>query len=134
MKNELTAVLESHSLEIQVQITGTGPAGRDGRDGRDGSDGKDGAPGAEGPPGPQGERGPQGLQGPEGKPGQPGKDAVVDSTLSQAGQAADAAAVGVKLTEMEDDLTQLASRVQTVENELNGVRDAANRITEVVGA
>ena len=50
--------------------------------------------GKQGEPGPQGEQGPKGEQGPQGEPG---KDAVVDATLSQSGQAADAKATGEAL-------------------------------------
>lgn len=44
--------------------------------------------------GPQGPQGPQGERGPEGPRGPAGQDAVVDATLTQAGEAADAAAAG----------------------------------------
>lgn len=54
----------------------------------------DGSDGAKGDTGPQGEK---------GAPGEPGKDAVVDATLTQSGQAADAKVTGdalaLKLTE-----------------------------------
>ncbi|MBQ2785918.1 MAG: collagen-like protein [Oscillospiraceae bacterium] len=53
--------------------------------------------GPQGPQGIQGPQGPQGIQGPQGPQGAPGADAVMDTTLSVAGRAADAAAVGAAL-------------------------------------
>lgn len=53
--------------------------------------GPKGDQGDTGPTGPQGEQGPKGERG---EKGDPGKDAVIDATLSHAGEAADAAEVG----------------------------------------
>lgn len=57
-----------------------------------------------GPKGDTGATGPQGTDGavgPQGPQGKPGKDAVIDATLTQEGEAADAAATGKRLTEIE---------------------------------
>ena len=55
------------------------------------------------PKGEQGPKGEKGEKGPQGEKGEPGKDAVVDATLTQSGQAADAKVTGealaLKLTE-----------------------------------
>lgn len=55
------------------------------------------------PKGEQGPKGEKGEKGPQGDKGEPGKDAVMDATLTQSGQAADAKATGdalaLKLTE-----------------------------------
>ena len=55
------------------------------------------------PKGEQGPKGEKGEKGPQGEKGEPGKDAVVDATLTQSGQAADAKVTGdalaYKLTE-----------------------------------
>ena len=53
--------------------------------------------GPQGPQGIQGPQGPQGIQGPQGPQGNPGADAVLDTTLTVEGRAADAAAVGTAL-------------------------------------
>lgn len=57
-----------------------------------------------GPKGDTGATGPQGTEGavgPQGPQGEPGKDAVIDATLTQEGEAADAAATGKRLAEIE---------------------------------
>lgn len=60
------------------------------------------------PKGDQGPKGEKGEKGPQGEKGEPGKDAVVDATLTQSGQAADAKVTGeamaCKLTEPSDGL------------------------------
>lgn len=53
-----------------------------------------GAKGDKGDIGPTGPKGEQGPKGERGEKGDPGKDAVIDATLSHAGEAADAAEVG----------------------------------------
>ena len=53
-----------------------------------------GAKGDKGDIGPAGPKGEQGPKGERGEKGDPGKDAVIDTTLSHAGEAADAAEVG----------------------------------------
>ena len=56
----------------------------------------------QGEPGPKGDTGPQGPKGEQGPQGEPGKDAVVDATLTQSGQAADAMITGEALAEKLD--------------------------------
>lgn len=51
--------------------------------------------------GPKGDRGEKGDKGDTGAKGEPGKDAVIDATLTQEGAAADAAATGKRLAEIE---------------------------------
>lgn len=51
--------------------------------------------------GDKGDTGPVGAVGPQGPKGDTGKDAVIDTTLTHAGEAADAAAVGRRLTVVE---------------------------------
>lgn len=53
-----------------------------------------GAKGDKGDIGPTGPKGEQGPKGERGEKGDPGKDAVIDTTLTHAGEAADAAEVG----------------------------------------
>ena len=71
--------------------------------GEKGEKGDTGPQGPKGDKGDTGEQGPNGVQGPQGEKGAPGKDAVVDATLTQSGQAADAKVTGdslaLKLTE-----------------------------------
>ena len=57
--------------------------------------------GETGPIGPQGPKGEKGDKGDTGAKGEPGKDAVIDATLTQEGEAADAAATGKRLAEIE---------------------------------
>lgn len=47
---------------------------------------------------------PKGEKGPQGEKGKPGKDAVVDATLTQSGQAADAKVTGEAVSQLKDDL------------------------------
>lgn len=56
-----------------------------------------------GPTGPQGEQGPKGERG---EKGDPGKDAVIDTTLSHAGEAADAAEVGKLKEDISNKITK----------------------------
>lgn len=51
--------------------------------------------------GPKGDRGEKGDKGDRGAKGETGKDAVIDATLTQEGEAADAAATGKRLAEIE---------------------------------
>ena len=51
-----------------------------------------------------------GINGRDGAPGAPGKDAVVDATLTQAGQAADAKVTGEKIGELKEDTAVLQKR------------------------
>ena len=57
--------------------------------------------GETGPIGPQGPKGEKGDKGDRGAKGEPGKDAVIDATLTQEGEAADAAATGKRLAKIE---------------------------------
>lgn len=61
-----------------------------------------GAKGDKGDIGPTGPKGEQGPKGERGEKGDTGKDAVIDTTLSHAGEAADAAEVG----KLKEDLSQ----------------------------
>lgn len=51
-----------------------------------------------------------GTDGKDGAPGAPGKDAVVDATLTQDGQAADAKVTGEKIGELKEDTAALHKR------------------------
>ena len=68
--------------------------------------------GPQGPQGDTGEIGPIGPQGPQGAKGEPGKDAVIDATLTQEGAAADAAATGKRLTEIEKAVAEKADKAR----------------------
>ena len=63
--------------------------------------GPKGDKGETGPIGPQGLKGEKGDKGDTGAKGEPGKDAVIDATLTKEGEAADAAATGKRLAEIE---------------------------------
>lgn len=74
-----------------------------------------------GPQGPQGDRGETGAQGAKGDKGdkgdtgakgEPGKDAVIDATLTQEGKAADAAATGKRLAEIEKAVAEKADKAR----------------------
>lgn len=60
-----------------------------------------GPKGDTGATGAQGEKGDKGDKGDTGAKGEPGKDAVIDATLTQEGEAADAATTGKRLAEIE---------------------------------
>ena len=64
-----------------------------------------GAKGDKGDIGPTGPKGEQGPKGERGEKGDPGKDAVIDTTLTRAGEAADAAEVG----KLKEDLGDIIS-------------------------
>lgn len=51
-----------------------------------------------------------GTDGRDGAPGAPGKDAVVDATLTQDGQAADAKVTGEKISQLKENTTALKKR------------------------
>lgn len=53
--------------------------------------------------GKKGEKGDKGEHGAAGAKGEPGKDAVIDATLTQEGEAADAKAAGEALSQLKDD-------------------------------
>lgn len=68
-----------------------------------------------GPKGETGATGPQGKEGavgPQGPQGEPGKDAVIDATLTQEGEAADAAATGKRLAEIEKAVAEKADKAR----------------------
>lgn len=71
-----------------------------------------GPKGDTGATGPQGTEGAVGPQGPQGAKGEPGKDAVIDSTLTQEGEAADAAATGARLAEIEKAVAEKADKAR----------------------
>ena len=76
--------------------------------GEKGEKGDTGPQGPKGDKGDTGEQGPNGVQGPQGEKGADGKDAVVDATLTQSGQAADAKATGEAVGQLKSDLSDLA--------------------------
>lgn len=71
-----------------------------------------GPKGDTGATGPQGTEGAVGPQGPQGAKGEPGKDAVIDATLTQEGEAADAAATGKRLAEIEKAVAEKADKAR----------------------
>ena len=62
--------------------------------------------------GPKGDRGETGDKGDRGAKGEPGKDAVIDATLTQKGEAADAAATGKRLAEIEKAVAEKADKAR----------------------
>lgn len=62
--------------------------------------------------GPQGPKGEKGDKGGRGAKGEPGKDAVIDATLTQEGAAADAAATGKRLAEIEKAVAEKADKAR----------------------
>lgn len=62
--------------------------------------------------GPKGDRGETGDKGDRGAKGEPGKDAVIDATLTQEGEAADAAATGKRLAEIEKAVAEKADKAR----------------------
>lgn len=101
----------------------TGPQGPQGPEGPQGETGPAGPQGAEGPQGPQGPQGPAGSSGvyvgsgemPEGynvqidPNGSPSEILAIDTTLTQSGQAADAAAVGDAIRSLSEEIANLPS-------------------------
>lgn len=57
-------------------------------------------------------RGPKGDRGEKGDKGDTGKDAVIDATLTQEGEAADAAATGKRLAEIEKAVAEKADKAR----------------------
>ena len=68
--------------------------------------------GETGPIGPQGPKGEKGDKGDRGAKGEPGKDAVIDATLTQEGEAADAAATGKRLAKIEKAVAEKADKAR----------------------
>ncbi|MFR3407129.1 MAG: collagen-like protein [Christensenellales bacterium] len=62
--------------------------------------------------GPKGDRGEKGDKGDRGAKGEPGKDAVIDATLTQESAAADAAATGKRLAEIEKAVAEKADKAR----------------------
>ena len=62
--------------------------------------------------GPKGDRGEKGDKGDRGAKGEPGKDAVIDATLTREGEAADAAATGKRLAEIEKAVAEKADKAR----------------------
>ena len=62
--------------------------------------------------GPKGDRGEKGDKGDRGAKGEPGKDAVIDATLTQEGEAADAATTGKRLAEIEKAVAEKADKAR----------------------
>ena len=77
-----------------------------------GPQGPQGPKGETGPIGPQGPKGEKGDKGDRGTKGEPGKDAVIDATLTQEGEAADAAATGKRLAEIEKAVAEKADKAR----------------------
>ena len=70
------------------------------------------------PKGEQGPKGEKGEKGPQGEKGEPGKDAVVDATLTQSGQAADAKVTGDAVSKLKDDLASEQTAREEADNDL----------------
>ena len=62
--------------------------------------------------GPKGDRGEKVDKGDRGAKGEPGKDAVIDATLTQEGEAADAAATGKRLAKIEKAVAEKADKAR----------------------
>lgn len=88
----------------------TGPIGPQGPQGDKGDKGDRGEKGDTGPQGETGAKGDKGDKGETGAKGEPGKDAVIDATLTQEGSAADAAATGKRLAEIEKAVAEKADK------------------------
>lgn len=71
-----------------------------------------GPKGDTGATGAQGAKGDKGDKGDTGAKGEPGKDAVIDATLTQEGEAADAAATGKRLAEIEKAVAEKADKAR----------------------
>lgn len=89
-----------------------GPQGPQGDKGETGPIGPQGPKGEKGDKGDRGEKGDTGPQGETGAKGEPGKDAVIDATLTQEGAAADAAATGKRLAEIEKAVAEKADKAR----------------------
>lgn len=83
-----------------------------------GPQGPKGDRGETGPIGPQGPKGEKGDKGDTGAKGEPGKDAVIDATLTQEGEAADAKATGEAISQLKEDLGEIITVSQS-QNLLN---------------
>lgn len=90
----------------------TGPIGPQGPKGEKGDKGDRGEKGDTGPQGETGAKGDKGDKGDTGAKGEPGKDAVIDATLTQEGEAADAAATGKRLAKIEKAVAEKADKAR----------------------
>lgn len=77
-----------------------------------GPQGPKGDKGDTGDKGEKGAKGDKGDKGDTGAKGEPGKDAVIDATLTQEGEAADAAATGKRLAEIEKAVAEKADKAR----------------------
>lgn len=93
----------------------TGPIGPQGPQGEKGDKGDKGEQGDTGPIGPQGPKGEKGDKGDTGAKGEPGKDAVIDATLTQEGEAADAKATGEAINQITGDAIALSGKLEKTE-------------------
>lgn len=92
-----------------------GPQGDTGETGPIGPQGPKGEKGDKGDRGEKGDTGPQGetgAKGDKGDKGETGKDAVIDATLTQEGEAADAATTGKRLAEIEKAVAEKADKAR----------------------
>ena len=89
-----------------------GPIGPQGPKGEKGEKGDKGEQGNTGPQGETGAKGDKGDKGDTGAKGEPGKDAVIDATLTKEGEAADAAATGKRLAEIEKGVAEKADKAR----------------------
>lgn len=93
----------------------TGPIGPQGPKGEKGDKGDRGEKGDTGPQGETGAKGDKGNKGDTGAKGEPGKDAVIDATLTQEGEAADAKATGEAINQITGDAIVLSGKLEKTE-------------------
>ena len=93
----------------------TGPIGPQGPKGEKGDKGDRGEKGDTGPQGETGAKGDKGDKGDTGAKGEPGKDAVIDATLTQEGEAADAKATGEAINQITGDAIVLSGKLEKTE-------------------
>lgn len=98
--------------EVQRRLDNGDFVGPQGPKGDRGETGPIGPRGPKGEKGDKGDRGEKGDTGPQGEKGEPGKDSVIDATLTQEGEAADAAATGKRLAEIEKAVAEKADKAR----------------------
>lgn len=98
--------------EVQRRLDNGDFVGQQGPKGDRGETGPIGPRGPKGEKGDKGDRGEKGDTGPQGEKGEPGKDSVIDATLTQEGEAADAAATGKRLAEIEKAVAEKADKAR----------------------
>lgn len=116
--NQLVQLVQNGAVKGEKGDKGEqGIQGVQGEKGEKGDKGDKGDVGLQGIQGQRGEKGEKGDKGDSGYTpvkgvdyfdGKDGKDAVIDATLTQSGQAADAKITGDKIVELKDDLADLA--------------------------